>query len=86
MLVWLNGEFVERDQAVVAAFDAGLQHGIGLFETMTAHGGTPFRARAHAERLVQSARELLLSDTLRAEPLAAPRARTASDGACRSRT
>jgi branched-chain amino acid aminotransferase len=70
MLVWLNGEFVERDQAVVAAFDAGLQHGIGLFETMSAQGGAPFRAEAHARRLVQSARELLLSDSLRAEPLA----------------
>ena len=32
--VWLNGEFVERDEARVSAFDAGLQHGVGLFETM----------------------------------------------------
>jgi branched-subunit amino acid aminotransferase/4-amino-4-deoxychorismate lyase len=70
MLVWLNGKFVERDKATVAAFDAGLQHGIGLFETLAAHHATPFRAEAHAQRLVQSARELLLSDSLRAEPLA----------------
>ena len=70
MLVWLNGKFVERDKASVPAFDAGLQHGIGLFETLAAHHGTPFRAEAHTQRLVQSARELLLSESLRAEPLA----------------
>jgi branched-subunit amino acid aminotransferase/4-amino-4-deoxychorismate lyase len=70
MHVWLNGEFVERDNATVAAFDAGLQHGIGLFETLAAHDGTVFRVEAHTRRLVQSARELLLSESLRAEPLA----------------
>jgi branched-subunit amino acid aminotransferase/4-amino-4-deoxychorismate lyase len=70
MLVWLNGNFVERDKATVAAFDAGLQHGIGLFETLAAHHGTVFRAEAHTRRLVQSAKELLLSESLRAEPLA----------------
>jgi branched-subunit amino acid aminotransferase/4-amino-4-deoxychorismate lyase len=70
MHVWLNGEFVERDNALVSAFDAGLQHGIGLFETMSAYHGTIFRAEAHARRLVESARTLLLSDRLRAEPLA----------------
>ncbi|MHC4100926.1 MAG: aminotransferase class IV [Planctomycetota bacterium] len=70
MLVWLNGNFVERDKATVAAFDAGLQHGIGLFETLAAHHGTVFRAEGHTQRLVQSARELLLSESLRAGPLA----------------
>jgi branched-chain amino acid aminotransferase len=70
MLVWLNGKFVERDKATVAAFDAGLQHGIGLFETLAARHGTVFRAEAHMRRLVQSARALLLSESLRAEPLA----------------
>ncbi len=70
MQIWLNGNFVERDAAVISAFDAGLQHGIGLFETCIARNGTVFRADAHARRLVESARTLLLSDTLRPEPLA----------------
>jgi len=34
--VFLNGRFVSRDEAVVSAFDAGLQHGVGLFETLKA--------------------------------------------------
>ena len=70
MQVWLNGKFVERDAARISAFDAGLQHGIGLFETCTARNGKVFRADAHARRLAASARALLLNDTLRPEPLA----------------
>ncbi|MHC4415132.1 MAG: aminotransferase class IV [Planctomycetota bacterium] len=71
MLVWLNGKLTERDRAVVCAFDAGLQHGIGLFETFAAHHGAVFRAEAHTRRLAESARELLLTESLRADPLAA---------------
>ena len=70
MHVWLNGNFVERDAALISAFDAGIQHGVGLFETCAAYNGTVFRAEAHTGRLVESAQKLLLSDTLRVEPLA----------------
>jgi len=70
MQVWLNGKFVQRDAAMVSAFDAGMQHGIGLFETCLARNETVFRAQTHTRRLVASAQELLLSNTLRAEPLA----------------
>lgn len=77
--VFLNGRFVEQDQAHVSAFDAGLQHGVGLFETMLAgvlgpagDGARPWvhRLEDHLERLVASARELGLSDRLRAPALA----------------
>lgn len=70
MLLWLNGKFVERDAAMISAFDAGLLHGIGLFETLSAHNGRAFRPLAHAQRLVDSAGALLLNDSLRAEALA----------------
>jgi branched-subunit amino acid aminotransferase/4-amino-4-deoxychorismate lyase len=70
MKIWLNGKFLPRDAARISAFDAGIQHGVGLFETCIARNGMVFRAEAHTRRLVESARELLLSDTLRAEPLA----------------
>lgn len=69
MQIWLNGRFVERDSASISVFDAGLQHGVGLFETMIARHGAAFRGREHMERLAHSARELLLSDRLRVEPL-----------------
>jgi branched-chain amino acid aminotransferase len=70
MLVWLNGSFVEHDKAMVSIFDAGFQHGVGLFETMLARNGRVFRPHKHMERLLGSARTLLLTDRLRAAPLA----------------
>jgi len=70
MQIWINGRFVERDAASVSIFDAGFQHGVGLFETMLARNGAVFRAEQHMQRLANSARALLLSERLRIEPLA----------------
>ncbi|MFM2165153.1 MAG: hypothetical protein RL325_1590 [Planctomycetota bacterium] len=67
---WINGQFVDAADARVGFFDAGFQHGIGLFETMLARGGAVLRLEAHLERLAASARELRLFDPLRIEPLA----------------
>jgi branched-subunit amino acid aminotransferase/4-amino-4-deoxychorismate lyase len=70
--VFLNGRFVERDEAVVSAFDAGFQHGVGLFETMLAVGGGEWRVlhlRQHLERLSVSAKGLGLSESLRVAAL-----------------
>jgi branched-subunit amino acid aminotransferase/4-amino-4-deoxychorismate lyase len=69
MQVWINGRFVSRDEAKTSVFDAGLQHGVGLFETMLARGGRLFRAEEHMRRLSESARHLRLSDRLRIDPL-----------------
>ncbi|MEK6703108.1 MAG: aminotransferase class IV [Planctomycetota bacterium] len=75
--VFLNGHFVGVGEAQVSAFDAGLQHGVGLFETMTAvadaSGGSRPRVVAlweHVERLKTSAIELGLVSTLHADALA----------------
>jgi branched-chain amino acid aminotransferase len=67
--VWLNGKFVHRDEASVPIFDAGFQHGVGLFETMLARNGAVFRLAAHLDRLAGSARDLLLTQRLRIDPL-----------------
>jgi branched-subunit amino acid aminotransferase/4-amino-4-deoxychorismate lyase len=69
MKVWINGQFVDRDKARLSVFDAGLQHAIGLFETMLARRGRIYRAADHMQRLINSARELQLTDRLRGEPL-----------------
>lgn len=69
MTVWINGAFVEPRDARVGLFDAGFQHGIGLFETMLARDGAVAGLEQHLERLATSARELRLFDPLRTEPL-----------------
>ena len=69
MKVWINGSFVEDDAATVSVFDAGMQHGVGLFETMHAKNGVVFRGKQHMERLAESARLLRLTERLQTEPL-----------------
>ncbi len=71
MEVWLNGAFVSDDQAAVGVFDAAVQHAVGLFETMAARNGRVFRLEQHVNRLIESARQLALTERLQPEPLAA---------------
>lgn len=67
--VFLDGRFVDRADARVSAFDAGLQHGVGLFETLQARvsGGEAYvrMLDAHMRRLADSAAALGLSDSIR---------------------
>ena len=67
---WLNGSFITRSDAKLSAFDASVQHGVGLFETMHGAKGRVFRLEHHMKRLRDSARELGLSDSLRDDRLA----------------
>jgi branched-subunit amino acid aminotransferase/4-amino-4-deoxychorismate lyase len=72
--VWLNGKLLSRDEAKVSAFDAGFQHGVGLFETMHATmtdvGPRVFRIEQHLARLKESASMLQLTEHLRTGALA----------------
>ena len=89
--VFLNGAFTTQDDARISVFDAGLQHGVGLFETML--GGIRddddawvLRLDEHLGRLIASARELGLTDQLRPAPLAeAVRSTVARSGLARAR-
>ena len=72
MKVYVNGRFVESDQAALSIHDAAVQHAVGLFETMQAFDGKVYRLDAHLQRLVESAAELGLSRRLRAGRSAHP--------------
>ena len=55
MHVWLNGEYKNADDAVVAVTDRGFLLGDGFFETMRAHRGVVAWLPAHMERLAKHA-------------------------------
>jgi aminodeoxychorismate lyase len=55
MLVFLNGEFVPEEQAVVPVLDRGFLYGDGLFETIRVFAGRPFRWNEHMQRLHRGA-------------------------------
>ncbi len=59
-VVYINGSFVPREEAVVSVFDHGLLYGDGVFEGIRAYGGRVFRLEAHVRRLYDSARAIML--------------------------
>ena len=70
MKTYLNGQLLEDAEAHISSQDAGLLHGVGLFETLFAHNGTVFRLDRHLARLKKSATELGLSADMDTAPLA----------------
>lgn len=58
--VFLNGRIVPAVEASVSAFDAGLTHAAGLFETLRAYNGRVMRLYEHVRRLADSAAMLEL--------------------------
>ncbi len=59
-LIYLNGELVERERAVVSVYDHGLLYGDGVFEGIRAYHGRVFRLDEHIKRLERSARAIML--------------------------
>lgn len=55
MLIFLNGQFVPEERAVVSVLDRSFLYGDGLFETMLVFKGKPFRWHEHFERLQSGA-------------------------------
>lgn len=60
MKIYLNGKFVEKEQAVVSVFDHGVLYGDGVFEGIRAYNGRVFRCKEHIDRLFDSAKAIAL--------------------------
>ncbi len=56
--IWLNGEFVEWENAKVHVLTHGLHYASAVFEGERAYGGEIFKLNEHTERLHESARLL----------------------------
>jgi aminodeoxychorismate lyase len=69
MLVFLNGQLVPEEQAVVSVFDRCFLFGDGLFETLLVRNGRPFRWEQHLQRLWQGAEFLKIQMPFEPEPL-----------------
>lgn len=68
--IYVNGRLLPPEQATLSVEDAGLQHGVGLFETLHARHGRCFRLREHLQRLSASARSLGLARDIDTDALA----------------
>ncbi len=58
-LVWVNGELVPRDRAVVSVFDSGFVLGDGVWEGLRVHDGHPVFLERHLDRLYDGAKALM---------------------------
>lgn len=70
MIVWIDGELLDVNDARISPLDRGLTVGDGVFETLRVYGGIPFAWSRHSARLAHSAAGLGLAlpdpDVLRA--------------------
>lgn len=58
--IFLNGEFVEKENAKVSVFDHGLLYGDGVFEGIRSYNRRVFRMVEHINRLYEGARAISL--------------------------
>lgn len=56
--VFLNGNIVDINKAVIPVTDRGFLYGDGIFETLRVYDGFPFQLKAHLKRLAFSAQQL----------------------------
>jgi len=58
MWIYLDGRFVQKEEAKISIFDHGLLYGDGVFEGIRAYNGKVFRLDAHLDRLHDSAKTI----------------------------
>ena len=56
MKIYIDGKYLDQDDAKVSVFDHGLLYGDGIFEGIRAYNGRIFRLEDHLQRLNESAR------------------------------
>ena len=60
-LIWIDGQWYDRDSAKVSVFDHGLLYGDGVFEGLRVYDGKVFRLEEHVDRLYDSAHAIWLT-------------------------
>ncbi|AXS40770.1 D-amino-acid transaminase [Breoghania sp. L-A4] len=68
-IVYVNGQYVPEDQAMVSIFDRGFLMADGVYEVTTVLGGKLIDFHGHAARLTRSLGELEMAPPLNAENL-----------------
>ena len=67
MIVFLNGQFIEENEAALPVTDRGFTLGDGVFDTMLAAGGALIDAEAHFARLIGHAAVLRIPVSMNVE-------------------
>ncbi len=69
MQVYLNGRLVAKEEATISVFDHGLLYGDGVFEGLRTYNGRIFKLEKHIDRLIDSAKAIMLNIPLSKQEL-----------------
>lgn len=58
--IYLNGEYVRKEDAKVSVYDHGFLYGDGIFEGIRIYNGNIFKCKEHLDRLYDSALSIML--------------------------
>ena len=61
MQIYLDGEFVSKENAKISVFDHGLLYGDGIFEGIRLYNSRVFKLDEHLRRLYNSAKAIMLT-------------------------
>jgi len=59
--IFINGQFVPKEEAKISVFDHGYLYGDGVFEGIRAYNGRVFKLTEHLDRLYESAKSIWLT-------------------------
>src|SRR5690554_3789577 len=59
--IYLNGDFVTKENAKVSVYDHGYLYGDGIFEGIRIYNGNIFKCKEHLDRLYDSAKSIMLN-------------------------
>lgn len=59
-VIFMNNEFVKKEDAKISVYDHGFLYGDGVFEGIRSYSGNVFRLEEHLERLYDSAKSVML--------------------------
>lgn len=58
--IYLNGDYVTKEDAKVSVYDHGFLYGDGIFEGIRIYDGNIFKCKEHLDRLYDSAKSIML--------------------------
>lgn len=67
--IYLNGQFVKKEDAKISVYDHGFLYGDGIFEGIRIYNGNIFKCKEHLDRLYDSAKSIMLEIPLTYEEM-----------------
>jgi branched-chain amino acid aminotransferase len=59
-VIYLNGDYVTKENALISVYDHGFLYGDGIFEGIRIYNGNIFKCKEHLLRLYDSAKSIML--------------------------